>query len=335
MQKFSISQIAEILEARVRLPQGCVAEKIQLSSITTLSDATSNDLTFLANPKYIHELATTKAGAVLIAPDRVDQAPEHLPLIIHDDPYLCFAKLLTLVSKHQQGKAKIAKSAIIAKSAKLGKNVTVAAGVVIEDDAIIGDNSIIKANATVCHGVQVGQNCIIHEGAVIGSDGFGNAWDKQNKCWVKVPQIGSVVIGDDVEIGANTTIDRGALKDTIIGNNVRIDNLVQIAHNVQIGDHTAIAAQTGIAGSTKIGKSCIFAGQVGVNGHIEICDGVIITGGSGITNTLEQSGIYSSTWPTKPVAQWRRNVAALSWVGDLIKRVRRLEKQVLNHEELT
>ena len=201
-------------------------------------------------------------------------------------------------------------------------------GCVVEDFVEIGDGTVLQANVTVCHHVRIGCNCIIHPGAIIGSDGFGNAWDYDTGSWYKVPQLGSVTIGDDVEIGANSTIDRGALDDTVIGNNVRIDNLVQIAHNVQIGDHTAVAAQTGIAGSAKIGRNCIFAGQVGVGGHVVICDGVTVTATTPVSHSIREPGVYSAGLPARPNSEWRRNVARFNQIGKLVKRVDQLEKNV-------
>ena len=196
---------------------------------------------------------------------------------------------------------------------------------------MVGDGTRILANATLFKNVTIGERCIIHPGAVIGSDGFGNAMGESG--WVKVPQVGGVLIGDDVEIGANTTIDRGAIDDTVIGNGVRIDNLVQIAHNVQIGDHTAMAAFSGVSGSTVIGKRCMFAGQSGIVGHISICDDVVVGGATMISKDITTPGFYTGSFPGEPDRSWKRKVARFRRLDELADRVTLLEKRAKHDGE--
>jgi UDP-3-O-[3-hydroxymyristoyl] glucosamine N-acyltransferase len=191
----------------------------------------------------------------------------------------------------------------------------------------VGAGSRLKANITLCEGVQIGERCIIHPGVVIGADGFGIANDQGS--WIKVPQIGSVIIGDDVEIGANTTIDRGAIEDTIIGQGVKLDNQIQIGHNAVIGDHTVIAGCVGIAGSTTIGNNCVIGGGVGIGGHISIADGVQLTGMTMVTKSITSSGVYSSGIPAEPTAQWHKNVIRYRQMDKLVSRVKELEKKLI------
>ena len=324
MSQYTLENIAAHIGAELKAPKVTHAT---IGGIGTLENANNEQIAFLANPKYHKQLAATKAAAVIIDPKHINKAPEYLTLLIRINPYLGFAKAAELfVYKPKQ--ANIAKSAVVAKTAKLGKDVVIGEGCIIEDFVEIGNGTILKSNVTLCHHTKIGCNCIIHPGAVIGSDGFGNAWDYDSGCWYKVPQLGNVTIKDDVEIGANSTIDRGTLEDTIIGNNARIDNLVQIAHNVEVGEHTAIAAQTGIAGSVKIGKNCILAGKVGVAGHVNICDGVTLTATTSISHSIFEPGIYSAGLPAKPNREWRRNVARFHQIGKLIKQIEQLKKNV-------
>jgi UDP-3-O-[3-hydroxymyristoyl] glucosamine N-acyltransferase len=230
----------------------------------------------------------------------------------------------------------------VAKSANVAASASIAANAVVEDGASIGDNAVIgpgcvvgpgcsigastrlHANVTLVRAVSIGKRCIIHAGAVIGGDGFGNAMTPDG--WVKVPQLGGVVIGDDVEIGCNSTVDCGALGDTVIGNGVRIDNLCMIGHNAQIGEHTAMAAQVGIAGSARIGSRCLFAGHSGTVGHISVCDDVFVTGKAMVTKDVTTPGTYSGAFAAEPARDWARNVARIRRLDELNKRVRRLEK---------
>jgi UDP-3-O-[3-hydroxymyristoyl] glucosamine N-acyltransferase len=213
---------------------------------------------------------------------------------------------------------------VIGAHVSLGKGAFVGAGTVIQEGVIIGENARINPNVTICHNVKIGDNVIIHPGVVIGADGFGIANDKGK--WLKIPQLGTVEVGHDVEIGANTTIDRGALENTIIGNGVKIDNQVQIGHNDIIGDNTAIAGCVGIAGSTEIGQNCIIGGGVGISGHIKIADGVMMTGMTMVTKSISEPGSYSSGIPAEPTSQWHKNVVRYRQLGKLNERLKKLER---------
>lgn len=254
-------------------------QELKVKKLATLSRASSGDLSFLSNPKYLSELKTTKATAVLLSKEALEYCP--VDAIVLDNPYLAFAKVAELFDTSPKPSKTIHPSAVvdstafigegvsvgpnamIGKDVKLMNNVVIGANSVVEAHSVIGENSEIKSNVSVYHNVKVGKNCIIHANTVIGSDGFGNAKDEHGK-WIKIPQLGGVVIGDNVEIGASTTIDRGAIDDTVIADGVRIDNQIQIAHNVTIGENTAIAGSTGIAGSVDIGKTALLVGRSGL-----------------------------------------------------------------------
>jgi UDP-3-O-[3-hydroxymyristoyl] glucosamine N-acyltransferase len=311
-----------------------------VSRVATLSNADSESLSFFANKAYRDHLRQTTAGAVLVHPDDVTDCPVNA--LLSDDPYLTYAKIADILYPIPALAAGIHKSAVVASTATVPKSVQVSANVVIEDDCVIGERVLIGpgvvvgprctigagtrvlANVTLVQDVQMGERCILHPGAVIGSDGFGNA--KTDGGWVKVPQVGSVRIGSDVEIGANTTIDRGAIDDTVIENGVRLDNLIQIAHNVHIGEHTAMAAFTGISGSTIIGKRCMFAGRAGVVGHINICDDVVVGGATMISKDVREPGFYTASFPAEKDRDWKRKVARFRRMDELVKRVGALEK---------
>jgi UDP-3-O-[3-hydroxymyristoyl] glucosamine N-acyltransferase len=318
-----------------------------VSGVATLSNAGEGQLSFFANAAYRSELKTTRAAAVILPPGDVIDCPVSALLAV--DPYLTYARIaaelypLTAGSVGIHPAAAVADGAIIGDAvsvsanavidaeATLGKAVFIGPGVVIGPRCHVGDGTRILANATLVQDVIIGDRCIIHPGAVIGSDGFGNA--RSDTGWVKVPQVGRVSIGNDVEIGANTTIDRGAIDDTVIEDGVRIDNLVQIAHNVRVGAHTAIAAQTGVAGSTNIGKRCMFAGQAGIVGHISICDDVIVSGKTVISKDVTEPGFYTGSIPGEPDRLWKRKVAHFRRLGDLVKRVTALEKAARKGDE--
>lgn len=313
---------------------------VTVAGVATLSNAAGDRLSFFANNVYRDALRATRAAAVVLRAGDVNDCP--VACLVADDPYLTYARIAA--SLHPQAtiqpgvhaSAVVADTAVISAGAEIAANATVgdgaaiAAGVyigpgaVVGPECIVGEDTRLLANATLVQDVSIGARCIIHPGAVIGSDGFGNARGPDG--WVKVPQLGRVRIGDDVEIGANTTIDRGAIADTIIGNGVRIDNLVQIAHNVQVGDHTVMAALTGISGSTIIGKRCMLAGQVGVVGHITICDDVVIGGATMITKDITSPGYYAGSFPGENDREWKRKVARFRRLGDLADRVSALEK---------
>ncbi len=325
----SLAQVAEAIGGNVHGDQD-----VLISGLATLNNAGPTHLSFLANPKYAAQLEHTNAAAVIVAPSVLDQVPCNA--IVVDQPYLAFAKATKLFDNAPIADQTIHPSAIISSSAKIASEVTIGpnavvganvvigqgswigANVVISDHAAIGSDCHIMPNVSIYHHVKLGDRVRIQSGATIGSDGFGFAPTKEG--WLRINQLGSVSIGDDVDIGANTTIDRGALDDTVIENNVIIDNLVQIAHNVVIGEGSAIAGCTGIAGSSVIGKRCTLAGGVGVVGHISICDDVHVTGMTMVTRSITQPGSYSSGTPMSDTKTWKRNAVRFNQLNDFFKK---------------
>lgn len=337
MQAITLEKLAELLQAQLN---GNGAELI--SAVATLENATTGQLTFLSNSKYRRYLQETKASAVLVSAADAEYCPVNA--LIVPDPYVAFAKVAQLLDTTPRAAngiaptAHIDPTAVIGADVAIGHHVVIAAGAVIGDGCQIGAGSFIGEqaqlgthckiwpNVTIYHRVQLGEDCIVHSGAVLGADGFGFA--NQRGQWLKIPQVGTVIIGANTEIGASTTIDRGALEDTVIGKNCIIDNQVQIAHNVQIGDHTAIAGCTVVAGSTKIGKYCVIGGACAINGHMEICDGVHITGMSMIIKSITEKGVYSSGMPAATNLEWRKNSARYRQLDQMYQRLRDLEQQV-------
>lgn len=315
------------------------APDIRISQVATLKSARSGDLAFLAQSRYLQELSSTRAEAVILGPDARDAT--RLPRIVCSNPYLYFARVSGLLNPPPMAKAgvrqsavvdpsaQVAKSAsigacaVIGKGARIGSKAVIGAGCIVGDDATIGAGTRLHANVSVYHNCSLGQNCVVHSGAVIGADGFGIARD--GGMWRKIPQIGRVVIGNDVEIGANTTIDRGALDDTVIEDGVKLDNQIQIAHNVHIGAHTAIAACVGIAGSAKIGSHCTLGGAAMIYGHITIADGVNVSAGTLIMKSLDQPGTYTGVYPFTSHQRWLKNAAHLRQLDELAARIRALE----------
>ena len=334
---YSLAELAEYLDAELNGEANC-----QVSGLASLTDAGESDISFLSDPKYSTALQTTRAGAVIVTADQADNVPGNA--LVSANPYLGFAKLSRLFDNRPvvpQGihpSAHVADEAIVADSACVGPNVVIQAGAVIGErveigagcfvgaGTQIGDGSILAANVTIYHGVVIGARAVVHSAAVIGADGFGFA-NHQGR-WEKIAQLGGVKIGDDVEIGANTTIDRGALQDTVIGDGVKIDNLVMVAHNVQIGSHTAIAACVGISGSTEIGRNCMIAGGVGLAGHLTVCDGVFITGMTLVSGSITEPGSYSSGTSMMPTPQWRKSSVRFKQLDDLARQVKQLEKEI-------
>lgn len=313
-----------------------------ISGLGTLQDATANQLSFLANAQYRKLLAQTRAGAVLLtAADAQGYAGDALVI---DNPYLAYARLSHLFDPKPVAAAGIHPSAIVDPSAQVDASASIGPGVVIEAGAQIGarvslgahcvigarssiaDDGWLAPRVTLYHDVRIGQRVVIQSGAVIGGEGFGFANEKG--VWQKIAQIGGVSIGDDVEIGANTTIDRGALADTLIGNGVKLDNQIMIAHNVQIGDNTAMAGCCGISGSTKIGRNCMIAGGVGMVGHIEVCDNVFVTGMTMVTRSITEPGSYSSGTAMQPAADWKKSAARIRQLDDMARRLQQLEKRL-------
>jgi UDP-3-O-[3-hydroxymyristoyl] glucosamine N-acyltransferase len=313
-----------------------------ITGVGTLADATAGQISFLSNPAYRGQLQTTRAAAVIVSEKDARECPVNA--LIADDPYVSYARIAAQFDPRRPLEAGIHASAVIDPEARIGKDTHVGAnafigpgcsigescsigpGSVLLADVSVGSGSRIHANATLGEGVVIGQRTIVHPGAVIGSDGFGLAFD--NDHWVKIPQLGSVRIGNDCEIGANTTIDRGAIGDTIIEDDVRLDNLIQIGHNVRIGAHTAMAGMVGISGSTQIGEYCMFAGASGAVGHIQIADRTTVSARSVITKSISQPGTtWSAALPAQPLMEWNRTVAHLRRLGKLARTVLNLEKR--------
>ena len=311
--------------------------------MATLASATAGQLSFLANVHYQADLLTTSASAVIVTSAMAKLCPGNA--LISKNPYLSYAQASALFSPPLTSYPGIHRSAIVSSSASISTSASVAANAVIGDGVRIGDNShigpgsvigdgvqiaqdcLLKGNVSIYHGVTIGARVILHSGVVLGSDGFGYAPGAGSKRWHKIHQLGGVRIGDDVEIGANTVIDRGALDDTIIGNGVIIDNLVQIAHNVVIGDNTAIAGCTAIAGSCKIGNNCTIAGRASILGHLSIADGCHITTNSLVSKSIDKPGSYSSgTAGVEPTTQWRKNAVRFSKLNEMYQRLLKLEK---------
>jgi UDP-3-O-[3-hydroxymyristoyl] glucosamine N-acyltransferase len=314
----------------------------EINGLATLQSAKSGHISFLSNRKYCRYLRQTEASAVIITREDLDECP--VSALVVDDTYLTYASVVSLFHPGTENIPGIHPSALVSPSAKIDSSVTIGANVVIEDNSVIESGSFIDSgcviksdvtigsethlypNTVVCHSVSIGNRVILHPGVVIGSDGFGLANNKG--IWNKIPQIGTVIIGDDVEIGANTTIDRGALENTIIEQGVKIDNLVQIAHNVHIGAHTAIAGCAGVAGSTTIGKHCMIGGMTAIGGHIEIVDNVVISGNSAVGNSIKSPGEYSSGIPATEAKLWRRIVARIRNLDELGRKITKLEEEI-------
>lgn len=318
---------------------------VVVSQVGTLASASSGQIAFLANPKYRQQLQTTGAAAVIVPPQFASDTA--LPRIIHPNSYAYYARVVALlnplplrakgvhptavVHSSLPASASIGENAVIGEGASFGENVTVYPGCVIGDGVTVGDDSLIYPNVVIYRDCVIGKRAVIQAGAVIGGDGFGFA--KEGERWIKIPQIGRVVIGDDVEVGANTSIDRGALDDTLIGDGVKIDNQIQIAHNVTIGDHSAMAGCVGIAGSTKIGRRCTVGGAGMIIGHLELADDVHISAGSMVTKSLRKAGQYTSIFPLEAHDAWLQNAAQIKRLAKLAERVAELEKKLEQMEK--
>lgn len=313
-----------------------------INNVATLKNAYQGQITFLCLNSLRKFLPETKASAVILKKEDLDSCSTNA--IVVSNPLLAYAKIAKLFAakKHiptihstaiihseavVHDSASIGAYTVIEKGVTIGKGCHIGAHCFIGEDVILKDDVELHNNITILKSCEIGDRTIIHPGAVIGADGFGNAND-QGK-WVKIPQLGAVIIGSDVEIGANTTIDCGAIENTIIGNGVRLDNLIQIAHNVEIGDHTAIAAMTAVAGSTIIGQYCMIGGTVAISGHLTIADRVTLTGRTTVLQSIKESGVYSSCAPLVENSKWHKNYMQMKKMDDLAKRVKQLEK--LNH----
>ena len=311
-----------------------------VDSVAALSQAGPRAVSFLANPKYVAQLADTRAGAVIL--DARSAASARVPVLVAANPHATFARVAKLlhpdpplnpgvhpaatVSRSAQvdASSEIAAGAFVGDDARIGAGCYIGPGSVVERGARIGDHCRLVARVVIGPRVSLGHRCIVQPGAVVGGDGFGYAPEKGT--WVKVPQLGSVVVGDDVEIGANTTIDRGALEDTVIEEGVKLDNLIMIAHNCRIGAHSALAACVAIAGSSVLGKRCILGGRAGLTGHITLCDDVVVLGTSFISHSISKPGVYSSALPSEEAGVWRRIVGRIKRLDSMAKRLRNVEK---------
>jgi UDP-3-O-[3-hydroxymyristoyl] glucosamine N-acyltransferase len=314
---------------------------VTVDSVAALSQAGPRSITFLANSKYVAQLSGTRAGAVILDAKSAGDSP--VPVLVVANPHATYARIANLLHPdpplrpgiHPRAfamgaiidpTAEIAAQAYIGEGARIGARCFIGPGSVIGRGADIGDDSRFIARVFVGHDVVFGKRCIVQPGAVIGGDGFGFAPEKGT--WVKVPQIGGVKVGDDVEIGANTTIDRGALDDTVIEEGVKLDNLIMIAHNVRIGAHSALAAAVAIAGSSVVGKRCVLAGRAGLSGHVTLCDDVVVLGTSFISHSITRPGVYSSALPSEEAGVWRRIVGRIKRLDAMARRLRAVEKHV-------
>ncbi|MCK0542548.1 UDP-3-O-(3-hydroxymyristoyl)glucosamine N-acyltransferase [Pseudomonas syringae pv. aptata] len=332
-----LGQLAEFLGATLRGDKD-----IEITGLATLQEAGPGQVSFLANPKYRKLLVDTQATAVLLKPADAEGYTGNA--LVVPDTYLAYARISHFFDPKPKSSAGVHPTAVIAADALIDpaasigafavieSGVRIAAGVTIGAHCFIGarceigEGGWLATRVTLYHDVRIGKRVVIQSGAVLGGEGFGFAQDKG--IYHKVAQIGGVTLGDDVEVGVNTAIDRGALADTRIGNGVKLDNQIQIAHNVQVGDHTAMAACVGISGSTKIGKHCMLAGGVGLVGHIDICDGVYITGMTMVTHSITEPGSYSSGTAMQPADEWRKSAARLRKIDDMARRLQKLEKVV-------
>ena len=313
---------------------------VEVFQVASLTSAGSGEIAFLSNPKFRQQLQATRASAVIVTQKHVEDTA--IPRIVHPNPYVYYARVVALlnppslptrlihpmaaVESKLPESVSVAPHVAIGQRVRCGENVIIHAGCVIGDDVSIGEGSILYPNVVIYPRCVIGARAIIHAGAVIGSDGFGFA--KEGERWIKIPQIGRVVIGDDVEIGANTSIDRGALDDTIIGHGVKLDNQIQIAHNVRIGDHSAMAGCVGVAGSTTFGKRCTVGGAGMISGHLTIGDDVHVSGGTLVAKSLSQPGLYTSVYPMETHADWLRNAMQIKRLSKLAERISELEKKL-------
>ncbi len=315
---------------------------VTVDTVSALSEAGPRSVSFLANPKYVAQLAATRAAAVILDAGSAAESP--VATLVVANPHATFARVAAQLHPEPplnpgahaaatvaagalvDATSEIAAGAFVGSGAKIGARCFIGPGCVVERGAVIGDDTRLVARVFVGHHVVFGRRCIVQAGAVVGGDGFGFAPEKG--AWVKVPQLGGVAIGDDVEIGANTTIDRGALDDTVIEDGVKLDNLIMIAHNCRIGAHSAIAAQSAIAGSSVLGKRCILGGRAGLTGHITLCDDVVVLGTSFISHSINKPGVYSSALPSEEAGTWRRIVARIKRLDSMAKRLRDVEKHV-------
>lgn len=343
---------ANVIGLEFTLPQGHTASEPRIQGLGSLSGAGPTEISFLSNPRLHAELAQTQAAAVVLTPDAwADFQSNHSDIafqpVLCDTPYAMYALLAQWFDEHRiaQQPVGIHPTAIVHPDAVLGSGVTIGPYSLIEADVQIGDNTrigaytvigagsvlgrdnLLHARVTLYHRVTIGSRCILHSGSVLGADGFGfaPAPHPNSGAWVKIAQLGTVTLGDDVEIGANTTVDRGALEATYIGNGVKLDNQIMIGHNAYVDDHTAMAACVGVAGSTRIGKRCTIGGAAMLSGHLVLGDDVHISGGTAVTSNITEPGRYTGVYPYADHKEWQKNAAVLSQLSSLRRRLRKLE----------
>jgi UDP-3-O-[3-hydroxymyristoyl] glucosamine N-acyltransferase len=335
MKRYTLAELTQGLDVTIKGDPQCV-----IDGVTTIQQGEKNRVAFLMNSLYRKYLPTTEAAAVILLAEDADNCPVNA--VICRDPYYIYAKIAAYFDDKPKAESGIhptvvlGKHCSIAPTVSIGPNCVIGDHVKIHDHVVIGAGSVIgewseidthtvlHANVTLYHKISVGKRCIIASGTVIGSDGFGMA--KHKGVWTKVPQLGRVIIGDEVEIGTNCSIDRGAIEDTVISNGVKLDNLIQIGHNVRIGENTALAGCVGVSGSTTLGKNCLIGGSVGFAGHLTIADNVMVTGGTAVTKSIREPGVYSSgVGGLVTNLEWRKTSARIQRLDKLIERVKALE----------
>ena len=333
----TLEALAEAIGAELEGDGAC-----RVVGVATLDRAAADQVSFFHNAKYRGQLRDTRAAAVILSPAEREHCAA--AVLIHPRPHVAYAKAAALLNPQPLpapgvhptavveagveigAGASVAPRSVIEAGARIAADCVIGPGCVVGRDVTLGEGSRLVANVTLCHGVRIGCRALIHPGAVVGADGFGLAQDHDGS-WVKVPQLGSVEIGDDVEIGANTTIDRGALEDTVLEHGVKLDNQIQIAHNVRVGAHTAMAGCVGVAGSARIGRRCQIGGGAVVLGHLEICDDVVVTSTSLVDRSIGEPGVYSSSLPVMANREWKRNAARLRHLDELAREVKRLHRK--------
>ena len=331
---FAASELAQRFGLELR------GEDRAVHGVGTLSSATAEQLSFLANPRYRGQLGDTAAGVVVLHADEADARTG--TALLARDPYVAFAKIAALFERKPVRTAGIHPTAVVDASAqvdpaahvgphvsigarsRIGAGASIGPGSVIGDDCEVGEGCELVARVTLVTRVRLGRRVLVHPGAVLGADGFGIAMDRGH--WIKVPQLGGVLVGDDCEIGANTTIDRGALGDTVLEEDVRLDNQIQVGHNVRIGAHTAMAGCSAVAGSASIGRHCLVGGGAGILGHLEVCDRVVITAMSLVTHSIREPGEYSSGTPLMDNRSWRKSAARFKQLDDIARRCKAGDK---------
>ena len=334
---YTLNQLAEQVGGRVVGDGDCVIE-----CAMSIDEADAGAISFVSSAKFAGFLESTRASAVIINEDLLEQA--RVPALVVSNPRATHARVLALLYPQPEPEAGVHPTAVIHPLASVAASASIGAHVVIEADAVVGEHSFLgpgcvlgrgstlgqyvqlNANVSVYHGCHIGDYTIIHAGSVIGADGFG--FEKDGEQWLKIPQVGGVVIGRHVEIGACSTVDRGALKDTVIEDGVKLDNHIQIAHNVHVGENTVMSNGVGVAGSTRIGKNCLIGGMTGIKDNIEITDNVIITAMSLVSKPLTKAGSYSSNTPIDDTRTWRKNTARFRQLDELARRLQQLEKKI-------